>query len=494
MRACRHRRAAPLGAALLLAPSLLLPAGRADAQDARGHAATSVRYVTLRPIVLDSVARTLVVEEDGTFRFEGHAVTCLPGLQTCTYYRPARVRHGVVATQDVSATAWGFGLEGLSATILVRARADLAGDFLWPTADDPFDAILAYAELQRSLYRVRVGRQRTASGLGFSGFDGVELLVDPRPWIRIEAYGGRSLARGLYEPRHDALRGIEPFLRDEEALLLGGFLGVAPRTGTSLGLRYQREIWADRSGLVSERASLDVRSDLPGPLTADAAADFDFGFGRVGKAHLTLRSALPEAFGWAEVSARRYLPYFELSTIWGFFSPVAYHEAELRATAVRWRPWRLWASAGYRWYADADAPVVIRPLSGSARRLSAGAAWSAGPWAASGEYRLELGFGAYLSAADVEVRWDVDDRLSLTARGGAFQQIEEFRVGDNVVLGAGLGADVRVMWGARLRAGTDMYRQSYDGRAGAADWNQLRGHATMTVPFGRDPGPRGGGR
>jgi hypothetical protein len=55
-----------------------------------------------------------------------------------------------------------------------------------------------------------------------------------------------------------------------------------------------------------------------------------------------------------EATVRRYLPYFELHTIWGVFSPVAYHELELRGS---WggEPLGLWASGSYRAYQDAHA-------------------------------------------------------------------------------------------------------------------------------------------
>ncbi|HUG40520.1 MAG TPA: hypothetical protein VMM12_08550 [Longimicrobiales bacterium] len=471
--------------------AFLLLAGPLAAQDARGSALTTVRYVTLRPLALDSVARADVTQEGRIFTYQGRRVTCIPGLAWCTFYRPADVEHGVVATQDVSATAWGFGVRGLSATVLVRGRADLNGDFLWPASDDHFDAILAYAQLQRSIYRLRLGRQRTLSGLGFSGFDGLDILVDPLPWLRAEAYAGRSLARGLNEPRHEALQGIEPFLFDRDALLFGGFVEAEPRAGTSLGLRYQREIWTDRAALLTERASLDVRSDLPGPLRMDAALDYDFAFGHVGKAHLRLRSALPDGWGWAQLTGRRYLPYFELWTIWGFFSPVAYHEAEASATITRWRPLTLWASAAHRVYDDTDAPIVFGGITTTAERLALGARWTRGPWLAHGEYRLELGFGAVLSSADTELRWRAGDAVTLVARASAFQQIAEFRLGDNVVLGGGLGADLTLPRGLGLRAGADLYRQAYENRQSAADWDQLRAHTILTVPFGAEPGRPG---
>jgi hypothetical protein len=471
-------------AVLAVSPEPLL------AQGVRGTATTNVRYVSLRPIERDTVPLALVEEIDGRFFFDGIEVQCTPSVPECTFFRPGEVAYGIVATQDISGTAWGLGVQGLSATFLLRARADLGGDFTWPQSDDGFDAILAYAQYQRSIYRVRAGRQRTMSGLGFSGFDGLEVMVAPVPWIRGEVYGGRSLARGLHEPWNEALRGLESFVLDRDAYLLGVFVQATPWAGTSVGLRYQREIWSNRIGLISERASMDVRSELPGPFRMDGALDYDFGFGRVGKGHVTVRSPIPGDVGWIELTGRRYLPYFELSTIWGFFSPTPYHEAELRTTVLAFQPLTAWASAGWRKYGDAEITVIGPPITDESVRVGVGARWVDGPISATGEYRLERGFGAYLGSGDLQVRWQARPYLGLTARGSAFQQIEQFRVGDNRVLGAGLGMDALLPGGLQLRSGFDLYRQNYENRPSQADWNQFRAYSILSIPFGEDPGTR----
>jgi hypothetical protein len=486
-RAVRVGRAAPLLALMLV---LATPADPLPAQGARGTAVTTVRYVSLRPIERDSVPFTAVQEVDGQFFYDGFPVQCVAQAPQCFFFRPAAVAHGVVATQDISGTAWGLGVEGLSATFMLRARANLDGELTWPQSDDAFDAILAYAQLQRSIYRIRAGRQRTLSGLGFSGFDGLEGMVAPWPWLRAEVYGGRSLARGLHQPHHAALIGVEDFVLDQNAFLFGAAAQLTPRQGTSMGLRYQREIWRSRIGLLSERAALDVRSDLPGPLRMDGALDYDFAFGRVGKAHLTLRSPLPSDWGWVEVTGRRYLPYFDLSTIWGFFSPTPYHEAELRTTIRAHQPVTVWASAGWRKYGDPEIDIIGPPITDESTRFGLGARWVQGGLSAFGEYRLERGFGAVLNSGDVEVRWQALPGLGLSARGSAFQQIEQFRVGDNVVLGGGLGVDAALPRGMRLRSGFDLYHQQYENRPSQADWNQFRAHTILTVPFGEDPGVR----
>jgi hypothetical protein len=485
--AVRFGRAAPL---LTLMMVLAVAPDTLPAQGARGQATTTVRYVSLRPIERDSVPFAAVQEVDGQFFFGDFPVQCLPGVPQCHYFRPADVAHGVVATQDISGTAWGLGVQGLSATFMVRARSNLGGEFTWPQSDDAVDAILAYAQLQRSIYRVRAGRQRTMSGLGFSGFDGLEVMVAPAPWVRGEAYGGRSLARGLAEPRHEALRGLEPFILDRNAYLAGAFVQLNPRQGTSVGVRYQREIWSNRIGLISERASVDVRSDLPGPLRMDGALDWDVGFNRIGKGHLTVRSPLPDNWGWVELTGRRYLPYFEMSTIWGFFSPTPYHEAEVRTTIRVLQPVTAWASAGWRKYGDPEISIIGPPITDESTRFGLGARWVDGNLSAFGEYRMERGFGAFLSSGDIEIRWQAIPAIALSARGSAFQQIEQFRIGDNIVLGGGLAVDAALPAGLRLRSGADLYHQQYDNRPSQADWNQLRAYSILTVPFGQDPGAR----
>lgn len=477
-------------ASLLCAAALPAMPFTLHAQGARGTATTTARYFELRPIAQDTVSRDLVTElPDGRLLYDGIPVSCVEGIG-CVFYRSLDVEHAVALTQDVGLTAWGIGVRGLSVTTLLRARADVGGALVWPRSDDAFDAILAYAELQRGPARARLGRQRNTAGLGFTGYDGASVLYEPLTWLDIEAYGGRSLARGLSEPRADALRGIEDFVLDRDAWIVGGAARVEPAAGTALALRYQRDIWAGRSGLVSERAAADLSISRFRPVILDASADYDFGFGRVGKAHLTARAPVGAGV-MLEATARRYVPYFELWTIWGFFSPVAYHEAEARAT---WRAspvFTAWASGGWRRYDEANATVIFRPIEREGIRLGAGASWRAArDVAIDAAYRMDRGFGAFLSAVDASVTWLPHDRIGLSIDATAFQQIEQFRVGEGIVYGGGASGDYGVTDHMALSGGFSLYRQTFENRPGIADWNQLRGWAALRVNFGRDPGRR----
>ena len=461
------------------------------AQGVLGTATTTARYIQIRPIVRDTVPfAEVAVDPSGIATWNGIPASCTPGTTICQVFRSAGVDDAVALTQDVSFTAWGLGMQGLSATVQLRVRANVGGGFTWPRSDDRFDAMLAYAELNRGLARIRLGRQQTLGGLGFAGFDGLSVRVDPYRFLSIEAFGGRSLARGLAEPRNEVLQGLESFLPDRNAYLLGAVATVEPWPGGSMSVRYQREIWSDRSALLTERASLDLRTELPHGLSLLASGDYDFAFDRIGKANGTVRVPLGARRSiWLEATARHYIPYFELWTIWGFFNPVGYNEGELQAT---WRPLRLLslrAFAARRKYGETGTEVVFSPITDHTTRLGGGLHWAATPaLAVDGNVALERGFGATMSSGDVTLRWQTTSALSLSFNGSAFQQIEEFRVGDGTVLGTGLGFDYTFPGRTSLQGGYNIYRQTFDGRPGVADWNQSRGWAALRVGFGRDPG------
>jgi hypothetical protein len=424
----------------VLAATLLLIASSANAQSVRGSVTNIGRYIQIRPIARDTVdSAQVVTAPDGSLEFEGRRVFCSAG--TCTFYRPADIQHALTTAHDLSATAWGLGAEGLSATVLLRVRTDADGSFTWPRSDDAFDAMLAYADYAREKYRVRLGRQRTASGLGFYSFDGIDARYDVTSLVSIEAYGGRSLARGLEEPRHTALNAVESFLPDQNAWLVGGAAELN-YDASAVALRYQRELWGDRSGLVSERASLDFTTGILRPLQLEGAADYDIAFKRLGKAHLKARLPLEGGKYNIELTGRRYLPFFELWTIWGVFSPIAYHEAELQANAALLPRLGVTASASFRKYEDADAPVFLSGPEDDAQLFTLRARFDATEsFALDGEVRFENSFGAYLGSGEVNGTWSPSERLRATAYLTAFQQILEFRTGEAAVVGLGGSLD-----------------------------------------------------
>jgi hypothetical protein len=471
-------------------PLLLLPLAvltrPLSAQDFVARATTVLRYFQLQPVLQDTVARSHVTQmPDGSFAFEGRPATCLPGLP-CTFYRVLPEEGALAGSQDVSVTAWGLGLRGLSATALVRARYRLDGDLFWPRSDDAFDALLAYAELQRGEVRVRAGRQETLSGLGFSGFDGASARWSPVEWLSAEGYAGRSLARGLQEAPHEALRAVEDYIPDRNAYLFGGFASARIGTAAAVGVRYQRAIWSDRSGLLEERASVDATSGLWGALQLEGALDWDVPLNHLGRAHLTASYVLPGVV--IEGTLRRYLPYFQLSTIWGFFSPVPYHEALVRARFSPFGRTSALLSTGVRRYSDTQRSDFIAPLTEDGWRAEASLASAprAG-WTTDATYRIEWGAGAFLSSFDAGVRWSPREGVVVGVIGTASQQILEFRVGEGRVFGGGLTAGIDLPSRARLDGGAALYRHAPEGRATESPWNQTRVWTSLSIAFGDEP-------
>src|SRR3970282_167458 len=66
---------------------------------------------------------------------------------------------------------------------------------VYPGATDRFDLLDAYAELERSWGRARIGRQWVMGGLGAYDFDGASLVLR-RGRLSAEGWGGRALAGG----------------------------------------------------------------------------------------------------------------------------------------------------------------------------------------------------------------------------------------------------------------------------------------------------------
>ena len=81
-----------------------------------------------------------------------------------------RCKNSTSLTCSVDATTWGYGVRGLSGSLYVRDRVRGEDDLIWSRSDDELDVMNLYAQLDRGGFRIRVGRQDTQSGLGFTSF------------------------------------------------------------------------------------------------------------------------------------------------------------------------------------------------------------------------------------------------------------------------------------------------------------------------------------
>jgi hypothetical protein len=391
---------------------LSAPPASGAAQQLRLRGTTTMRYAQLRPIRYDTAADSFVVQPRAA---------------------------AAPITQDLELSAWGFGVTGLRAYALLRGRGALGSELVWPRSDDHFDALYAFLELERPRWRVRAGRQQRFSGLGFYGFDGVTGTLRPRPTLRLEAYGGRGMARGFLEPLSSAdIRALDPLRPDVGTVLLGTSLWAAPTPGTAITGVYQREILSDWSGIVSERAAVDFQAALGARLFVTGSADADLAAGALGRMRGAVMWRLPSR-GYLELEAFRYRPVFDLTTIWGVFSPEGYSGLGATLSLGAAADLAIRSAVSYRRYGESSS-AFAQDLADHATELTAGARWRRDAWSVDGDYRLHTGFGGAQSGGDVAVAWARPDAWRIAVKGTAFQQVEDFRVGEGTVIGVGLEA------------------------------------------------------
>lgn len=108
------------GALLALCVGLTAAPRTLSAQSFRLHWTTTAEYVQLRPIQFDTASGV---------------------------YDALPVAYAAPVTQDLEVSAWGLGMPGLRAYALLRGRAALGSELVWPRYGDHFDLLAAYLEL-----------------------------------------------------------------------------------------------------------------------------------------------------------------------------------------------------------------------------------------------------------------------------------------------------------------------------------------------------------
>ena len=462
----------------------------AEAQSVRVTGATSLRYIEVRPFVRDSVPAD-EVEGAGLLRqtADGQVVRCVAGQTFCRGTRPGDAVSTLPAMQDLEISAWGFG-EGIRAFAHLRGRTAWGGDpELWPRADDAFDLLAAYGELNRERFRVRAGRQWVTSGLGFYNFDGLGLTIRPVTGLSLEGQVGRSLVRGLNEQRTGgALEAIEELAPIEPGLMLSTQVRYRPTPRFSLAGLYHRDVRDDRAGLYSELARAEGVFRFGGG-SVEGAMEADLAGGEFNELRLRARTP-PIGSTVLAGEIRRYRPYFELWTIWGAFSPVGFDEGRLDLT---WAPSGgdliVRGEASYRSYDDTGLDEGVGRFRTDGWGLGANASWTPRElWRVEGGYRMEVGFGAARSEGHGGVRRSMGDLGHVALRGLAFQRLYEFRLDHGVVVGLGAETSLRLTDRVQALGSVTSYRHLDQGDQPDMDWNQLRANLRLRWTVGAEPG------
>jgi hypothetical protein len=459
------------------------------AQDVRVTGITSLQGLDIRPLREDSVPVTQTTGTGPVRQLSnGRLVRCVEGESFCRFRTSGDRETIAPVIQDLHAVAWGFG-QGISLQGHVRVRGSLSSaDARWPRADDAFDAIEGWLEVDRGPARTRIGRQWVTGGLGVYNYDGASVLLR-RGRMRLEAFGGRSLVAGLNDPiAGSELGSVDDLPPDEHGWLIG-FSGSAPlSTRGNVAATWQRVIRADRAALYSDRVAATGVWRLYGT-TADVSFAGDLTAEQVNELRVRLSRALrPAVTGGLEV--RRYRPFFEAWTIWGAFSPVAFDE--LQATAG----WRAASGAlaldvrgARRRYEETHAGLESVPLRNDGWRAGAGIEWLPDErWLLHTDYDVDIGFGASQSDFVAGARWMPDNSQWVGLSTSALQHIYEFRLGTGRIVGVRADAGTRLGSNARLVGDLAWYAHHFSGSASSPDWSQRRFSVRVEWTVGGDPG------
>jgi len=477
---------------ILAVAALAVTAGSAHAQSVRVTGVSTVRYIAVRPFTSDSIAAEDVIG-DGLLGEtpDGLPVRCITDQAFCYYSRPDDRTATIPFLNDVTVSAWGLG-RGVRLRARLFVRAGLEGDpRIWPRANDPFDAVELYVDVARAWGSVRAGRQARTSGLGYYNYDGASVTFRPSRGLALDAYGGWSLARGLNEPRNSSsLQAIEPFAPEDRGLIFG--LGAAyrpsPRGGVSL--LYQREDQNDLEAQLSERVALAANYNWT-RISLGGSADGDLALGQLN--HANLQGSMRLGPQWsADLFARHYQPFFELWTIWGAFSPVAFDEA---GAGLGWRPpggrFDVRGHVAYRAYQETEASTTFGSARDTGWRAGATVTVDLGPdWELQGMYSGDVNPGAARTQGGVHVRrnagWNSYVGLGLQVSQLAY----EYRINEGYLTGLVLDGGVELSPRTHLSGSLQGYLHRGIDSSPAADWSQFRASVRLNWTIGPEPGIR----
>ncbi|MBI2616221.1 MAG: hypothetical protein HYW52_11225 [Gemmatimonadetes bacterium] len=472
------------------AAAVALWSGPLQAQGYRVRLDTRFQSVSFRGVAFDSVLRSdVVVGPNGGFMTSGgFAVSCPEAAAYCTFFRPGPTTSAGPVSGTANATLWGFGVPGLQLHVTARAATDLA-DAGWPGTEPAVQLLEGYAAYSRDFLSLKLGRTHDANRLGWVGFDGATLELRPLGRsLRVFGYGGRALARSYplpvtstdLNPLGDSLE----LPNRDQILLAGGFGWFLPEfEGRVL---YQRE---DRRGVnatVSERVAADGSLAASPQVTLSGGGDYNLATAEWGKADLALNFLTTDRRLRVTAGGRRYRPYFDLWSIWGAFTPVAY-------------------SAGFgsaAWQAMDGLEVRVRgelyqfDESGAATPLAAGEddGWRGSVsatllrfanWSFDAGYQREVGPGASSQGYEVAATYRPMSAPLVTAEAARMVRPLEYRFDDARLWSYGLRLDYQAAQGLRLTADARGYseeRQRDD--AANLSWSQLRLNVGAIIEFG----------
>jgi hypothetical protein len=346
-----------------------------------------------------------------------------------------------------------------------------------------------YAAYSRDVVSLKLGRTHDVNRLGWVGFDGATLEF--RPFgraLRVFGYGGRSLARSFplpvtsadLNPLGDALE-----LPNRDQILLAGGLGwfLGSFAGRAL---YQREDRRGANATVSERIAADWSLEASPQVSLSGGADYNIATDEWGKADVALNVLTEDRRARFTANGRRYRPYFDLWSIWGAFSPVAYSAA---GGSAAWRAMdglEVRARGEYYTFDESNAatPLVAGESDGWRASVSA-AVLRVANWSFDAGYERAIGPGASSQSIEAAATYRPSSALLVTVDGARMVRPLEYRFNDAHLWSYGLRIDFEAAQGLRLTADARGYseeRQRDD--AANLSWSQMRFNLGAIIEFG----------
>jgi hypothetical protein len=465
---------------ITLAPSL-------GAQGYRLRLDSRMQGVSWRGIERDSIPRAEALPGDngGFLTPDGYRATCEEDW--CHFLRAGAALRGVPWVTVADLTAWGFGVTGLRLRLNARHATDLGDVAQWPGTEPDLQLIEGYLEYNRLQFALQAGRQFLTSRLGGYGLDGIRASWRPTSHgLEVAAYGGWGLARGSLLPvTSPEVNPLDDFQPRDRQLAVGAEAGWT-RGWADVRLEYRREVDPAVDYFVSERAAASVALRPLSRLSLTTGAVYDLAMGNWGSADATITYMAPIAT--LSGGARRYMPYFDLWTIWGAFSPVAFHAWHGAITTRPVHGVTVHARGERYQFDETETASGLVQVEDRGWRVEGGATWEprAG-WSVAVGHQAEFGPGASSLGYDARVTWRPSERFTAAAHAATLRRPLELRFSDATLAVYGGDIDWRPSPHWRLGIGIARVEEQRDRPdAAALDWNQWRLSARITVLRGTD--------
>ncbi|HSE26723.1 MAG TPA: hypothetical protein VLA95_00730 [Gemmatimonadales bacterium] len=465
----------PAALGTLLAAAALPLAHPAVAQGYRVRLESRLQTLSFRGAEADSVAASAVVTEpDGSLLSpDGHAVRCFG--EWCYFWRAGAEQEAAPWVTSADFSAWGFGVDGLSARGQALAALDIAGGAPYAGTDPPVQLLEGYLEYARGAVTARAGRQLVTGRLGYLGFDGGRAtLRAASAGLEVSGYGGWSLARGTSVPWSSPAANPLGDYRPADRLVAAGGSAAWRSRFAEVRAEYQREVDPDLKKLTAERVAFGAALRPAARLSLSGGGEYNLAEGIWGSADATLRYATRMVD--VTVGGKRYRPFFPLWTIWAAFSPVAYHSGWGTVQVAPSRLLRLRVRGERYVYEDAEAENPLAAGEDDGWRFSWGATLlPRADLSLDGDYHAEKGPGASSRGWSASASWRPGERFSLTGYAANTLRPLEYRW--NEAEAWWYGADASWEAWRDLQFGVGVTRYDEDRArpdAGALDWSQTR--------------------